>query len=151
MEKAQDRQVFKVALSRFASGQWSEEKDRYEDRGDIAEATCCDTIAMEGRVRDPIRFGGHLVCITGGSYGPRGEEATGYKLLDPRQFPRTVTSYYEKIAIEGGDAARRDPFGFYDGMKVKHGGREYVLTGPAMTFQGDKALDIPKPVQGSLF
>lgn len=33
-----------------------------------------------------------------------------------------------------GDRARGDPAGFYDGIIVRHGGREIVMAGPPFTF-----------------
>lgn len=133
----------RVPLARFARGSYTEAGDKI-DEGDIKAAYSADTIAMTGKIRRPFQYQGQAYTATGGC----GDETEAYKLADPTHFKRSITSYREKT--RDGHAARADPFGFYDGMLVKQGGRSFVLAGPPVRFIGDSDLR-DKAVQLSLF
>lgn len=125
---------------RFEQGTFCYRKQRTVGEGDIAASYSADMIALEGHVRRPFTWKGEQwVCIGSGM----GNRHKVYKLVDPSTFPRTVRSYSEKT--RDAESARKDPYGFYDGMRVSHGKQEYVLCGPQIIVQPGKAQ------QGELF
>lgn len=122
-----------VPASRLVSGAWKGEREA--DEGDIRVSYSADVIAMEGRVRTPFRHGSHLwACVSIVGRSNAYLELEAYRLTPQVMFAAPVTSYNAKLRIDGGDAARNDPNGFYHGMTVKHGGIRYVLTGPPSVF-----------------
>jgi hypothetical protein len=84
----------------------------------------------------------------------RGDEGQGleaYRLTPVGLFTEPVTSYNAKVRIDGGDAARNDPKGFYHGMGVEHGGKRWVLTAPPSLFIADAQVASRAPAQLDLF
>ena len=139
-----------VPPSRLASGTWEGERETGE--GDIHASYSADVIAMENRIRAPFRHGSHLwACVAIAGRGDQGQEFEAYLLTPEAMFTAPVTSYGDKVRVEGGDAARNDPKGFYHGMAVKHGGTSYVLTGPPSLFIADPEAITATAVQMSLF
>ena len=92
------------------------------DEKTLRDAYSGDVIT-EGRVRKPLRAGGREFTVTG--FGPGYADAV--ELIPREKFPDRVTTYEKKLKVKEGDAARNDPKGFYYGMAVRSGGREYVL------------------------
>jgi len=120
-----------VDPARLQNGCWSHEKGVELGEGDIAGSYSADVIAMKGRVRRPFTFHGVLwVCV--GIQNAAGRTACAYRLLDPDSFGEDATTYDEKTSNAG--RARNDPMGFYHGMTVRCGGRDYVLAGPPVQF-----------------
>lgn len=125
---------------RFTTGTFCYRKERTVGEGDIAASYSADTIGLEGRVRKPFRWNGaDRVCI---GIGMGGRHKV-YKLVHPSVFPRSVTTYHEKT--RDAEAARKDPYGFYDGMRVTCRNQEFVLCGPQVIVRPGK------PSQGELF
>lgn len=52
--------------------------------------------------------------------------------MHPSLYVGKARSYHERCS--DGDRARGDPAGFYDGIIVRHAGRDLVLIGPPATF-----------------
>ncbi len=110
---------------RFEPGTFCYRKERTVGEGDISASYSADIIALEGRVRNPFRWNGADWVSIGSGMGSRQKV---YKLVDLTLFPRRSMTYQEKV--RDADAARKDPFGFYDGMWVKHWNQVFVLCGP---------------------
>ncbi len=139
-----------VPPSRLAAGTWKGGREIGE--GDIHASYSADLISMTGKVRTPFRHGAYLwACVAIVGRGDQGQEFEAYRLTPPGLFTEPVTSYNAKIRIEGGDAARNDPKGFYQGMSVDHGGKRWVLTGPPGLFIADAQTASPAPAQLDLF
>ena len=119
---------------RFEPGAFCYRQERTIGEGDIAASYSADTIGLEGRIRKPFRWNeSDWVSIGSGTGGRH----SVYRLVDPSVFPRSVTSYREKTRDAA--AARSDPHGFYDGMKVTRGKDEYVLCGPQIIVKPGQA------------
>ncbi|NCP14485.1 MAG: hypothetical protein GW858_10020 [Sphingomonadales bacterium] len=117
-----------VELSRLAYGAWCDTSEKQIGEGDIHASYSADRIGMGQPIRKPFRYGGELwVCV---GTGPAGAEA--YRLVHPSVYGGTARSYHERCG--DGDRARGDPAGFYDGIIVRHAGRELVMVGPPVTF-----------------
>tara|TARA_R110000744_G_scaffold355384_1_gene461909 strand:+ start:13474 stop:13773 length:300 start_codon:yes stop_codon:yes gene_type:complete len=69
----------------------------------------------------------------------KGEGIEAYRLVHPDAFPRQATTYAKRTREDGGEAARQDPNGFYDGMTVNRGKQELVLCGPPVKLIPGKA------------
>ncbi len=135
--------VMEVDPERLRHGTWSHEFNRQIGEGDICLSYSGDVIAMDNRVRKPFRYRGGLWVTTGVGH----DRFKVYQLIDERLFDGAVTTYGDKVTADGGDCARHDPRGFYHGMAVKQGGKQYILCGPPVAFvAGD-----PEPTQGLLF
>ena len=131
-QETTERLTFLVDPGRLASGIWGNKANKTLGEGDIAFSYSADRIAMNKPVRGTFPWqGADWVCVGMGYNG--GVSAQAYRLVDPRAFDGTPTSYHEKTL--DGDAARSDPHGFYHGMTVKHAGRTFVLCGPCAHFE----------------
>jgi hypothetical protein len=117
-----------VEPSRLAFGAWCHASEKQIGEGDIRASYSADRIGMGQPVRKPFRYGGELwVCV---GTGPSGAEA--YRLVHTSVYRGTARSYHERCS--DGDRARGDPAGLYDGITVRHAGREFVMAGPPATF-----------------
>jgi hypothetical protein len=134
--------------ARLAWGRYDHDAEDYIDEGDIHSSYSADCIAQGQPVRKPFRFEGEL-WLTVGLSGS--DQAKAYRLIPARLFPRTVTTYADKVLPDHGEAARNDPRGFYDGMRVTHGGQAYALCGPEVSFLASAAKAQPKQEQLGLF
>ena len=85
--------------------------------------------------------------ITGRGLTESGEsEHEAYRLTLPSQFIGVPTNYRARTGEAGAaDAARRDPYGFYHGISVKHGSEAFVMAGPPVRFVADKTPARPVP------
>ena len=58
---------------------------------------------------------------------------TGFRRPRPSKVNRSATP--KRVAVDAGEAARRDPLGFYHGMLVERGSSRLVLCGPPVRFR----------------
>lgn len=146
-------QIEKVPAVRLKDGEWNHGTQKEIPGGDIAEAYSADVIGSQNTVRRPFKFSGALwVCVCRSYNG-----AEAYRLVSPELFDRPQTTYREKT--RDAEACRNDPNGFYDGMTVKWGGKEFVLCGPKVRFETDEIATadpvqpdaVPVAEQGNLF
>jgi len=137
------RVVHEVDPARLAPGRWCYERDAELGEGDIAGSYSADRIAMQNAVRRPFRWNGAQHVSTG-SFGP-GERLVheAYRLVAIEVFEGVATTYAEKT--RDAEAARKDPLGFYHGMTVRHGGKQWVMCGPPVGFKAGP------PPQADLF
>lgn len=138
-EEASEPALIAVPAARLEHGFYHHQKERYEDRGDINSSYSADLIADTGsRIRRPFEFSGDLwVCISiaGRNITGSGEQEFGaFKVIPIAKFTGTPTTYNEKISVDGGEAARNDPNGFYDRIRVSWKGQDFVMIGPEATF-----------------
>ena len=117
-----------VEPSRLAYGAWCHASERQIGEGDIRASYSADRIGMGQPIRKPFRYAGDLWACVG--IGPSGAEA--YRLVHPSLYGGTVRSYHDRC--RDGDRARGDQAGFYDGIIVRHAGRELVMAGPPVMF-----------------
>lgn len=118
----------RVEPSRLAFGVWCHASEKHIGEGDIRASYSADRVGMGQPIRKPYRYAGELwVCV---GTGPAGAEA--YRLVHPSLYGDTARSYAERC--RDGDCARADLADFYDGIIVRHGGRELVMAGPPVTF-----------------
>ena len=119
---------YTVEPSRLAFGARCHASERQIGEGDIRASYSADRIGIGQPIRKPFRYAGELwVCV---GTGPSGAEA--YRLVHPSVYGATARSYLHRC--RDGDRARGDPAGFYDGITVRHAGRELVMIGPPVTF-----------------
>jgi len=117
-----------VEPSRLAFGAWCHAAEKQIGEGDIRASYSADRIGMGQPIRKPFRYAGELwVCI---GTGPAGAEA--YRLVHASLYIGTARTYHDRC--RDGDRAPGDPSGFYDGIIVRHAGRELVMAGPPVTF-----------------
>ena len=117
-----------VEPSRLAFGAWCHASEKQIGEGDIRASYSADRIGMGQPIRKPFRYAGELwVCV--GS-GPAGAEA--YRLVHPSLYGGTACSYHDRCSDR--ERERGDPAGFYDGIIVRHAGRELVIAGPPVLF-----------------
>jgi hypothetical protein len=134
---------------------------RLGDRGDIHRSYSADIIASGQRVRTPFRHSGQswvCVSIAGSGLTRSGfAELQAYRLTPESLYVGMPTTYRDRTAnADAAEAARSDPFGFYHGMSIKHGGEAFVLTGPPVHFVPDASPSRPdgegaEPIQLTLF
>lgn len=132
---------FVVDPKRLAWGDWNHQSQTTDGEGDISAAYSADVIG-DGRIRKPFKFMGSLWCCAskrGTGRDGHACEATAYQLV-----PRAL--------FAGKFGLKQEPGNWYHSMKVKHGGVEYVLSGPSKTFvPGDGASFAAETVQASMF
>ncbi|WP_417847315.1 hypothetical protein [Thalassoglobus sp.] len=103
-----------VPADRLELGTWCHTQDRQPNEGDIAGSYSGDVIAMENRIRKPFEFRKAL-HVTVSISGSEKITAEAYRLLQPRFFEGTPTTYHERTRST---IARENPNGFYHGMCV---------------------------------
>lgn len=123
--------TFTVDPDRLHHGVWSDKHSKTIGEGDIAASYSADLIAMHNRVRRPFVHQGVLWVCVGMSNHPF-ECVKAYRLVESERFAGEAMTYAEKT--RDGDAARADLFGFYHGVRVTQGGRDYILVGPPAVF-----------------
>lgn len=117
-----------VESSRLAYGAWCHASEKHLGEGDIRASYSADRIGMGQPIRKPFRYAGEfLVCV---GAGPAGAEA--YRLVHRSLYGGIARTYHDRC--RDGDRARGDQAGFYDGITVRHAGRELVMTGPPAIF-----------------
>lgn len=121
-----------VDPGRLASGRWDHKLNRQIGQGDIYASYSAERIAYGQPVRRPFIWKGALRISVGNAIPHGPDSAQTYRLGLPEQLGVTPQTYREKTLT--GEAARRDPNGFYHGMLVRHGGRDMVLIGPPVVF-----------------
>ena len=117
-----------VEPARLAFGAWCHASEKQIGEGDIRASYSADRIGMGQPVRKPFRYCGELWVSVG--TGPAGAEA--YRLVHPSVYGATARSYLDRC--RDGDRARGDQAGFYDGIIVRHAGRDLVMVGPPALF-----------------
>jgi hypothetical protein len=122
-----------VEPSRLAWLEWREGKR--VDEGDIHASYSGDSIAFQNTVRKPFLWRGEpWVAVSLSGIGGA-QEAEAVRLIAAESFEGVTTTYGERCSRErAARAARRDPMGFYHGVRVKHRGLTYVLSGPEESF-----------------
>lgn len=136
----QDSAPIPVDPARLAAGQWCHRTEKYLGEGDIHASYSADRIGMRQPVRKPFSWhGGLWVCV---SIAGRRDDLTfeAYRLVHPPAFTGTPVTYAQKTADS--EAARNDPDGFYHGMIVRHGGQDFVLCGPPVSFIRGQAAQL---------
>lgn len=125
-------ETFTVEPARLDGGTWCRVTEKQIGEGDIHAAYSADRIGMSQPVRKPFPYRGALwVCVS--LAHRRGEErAEAYRLVPPQAFAGPTRTYAE--TARNSDDARRNPDGFYHGMRVCHAGTEMILSGPPALF-----------------
>ncbi len=97
-----------------------------------------------------------MVCVAmSGRNGINLAEA--YRVVPLQMFKGATTTYSEKTSVDQGDMARYDPQGFYNGMRVRCGRKQFVLCGPPVIFvadsrqEGSATTTQPEQMQLDLF
>ena len=65
--------------------------------------------------------------------------AEAYEVVPVSSWKGPSVTYSEKVHCDGGATARKDPSGFYHGMRVTFRRKEHVLVGPAVEFVAGEA------------
>lgn len=137
-----------VPASRLSWGEFDHANQRESGVGDINASYSADKIP-EGKIRRPFKFEGSL-WITVSLSGLHGlDEASAYRIVQEKSFPRPTTTY--AIKTRQGDECRADSNGFYDAMAIACGSERYVLAGPPVRFVAEREPSPPEPSQLSLF
>jgi hypothetical protein len=123
-----EQAVYEVDPSRLETGAPFEQ----HARGDIAASYSADKIAFDEPVRKPFVWQGALWLAVSTSHRDLTVEA--YRVVAPEAFDGEPVTYARKVAGDG-EAARRDPLGFYHGMLVKRGAGRMVMCGPPARFR----------------
>jgi hypothetical protein len=129
-----ERETITVSASRLASGTYDHEHDREIGTGDIHASYSADTIATSGKIRHLFRHAGNLLATVGMSGAGGIDQAEAYRVVPAAMFKGEPTTYREKVHHDGGETARNDPLGFYNGMKAVCGGKQWVMQGPPVRF-----------------
>lgn len=102
----------------------------------VEKSYSADKIAEKNSsVKEPFEMNGGLYVCVGSNGSAKSRRASIYRLTPAAAFDGGITDYYAKVKPDHGEKARSDPKGFYHGMHVRQGGRDWVLTGPALTVE----------------
>lgn len=105
---------------------------------DALYASYSADLIPQGKIRKPVVLDADTapyICVSGGD-----GNCEVYEVYPPVEFDDTATTY--KVRVEYGDESRADPKGFYHGVKVEYGNKDYVLCGPPVIY----ALEAKPPV-----
>lgn len=129
---SQNFDIQRVDPARLESGHWCHRAEKTIGQGDISASYSGDRIGMGQPLRKPFAWQGSLWVCVGMGYRSGSESAEAYRLIHPQAFKGEAVTYADKV--RNGDSSRADPRGFYHGMSVRHGGEDFVLAGPLVTF-----------------
>lgn len=135
-----NRQTFEVDATRLASGTWCHTGEKQIGEGDISASYSADTIGLESRVRKPFRWMNALWVCTGMSSKDGRPVAQAYMLVLKNHFTGAPATYQQTVTTN--TIARKRPEGFYHGMLVTHGNKQYVLCGPCADFTPSKTKQL---------
>ncbi|WP_417517986.1 hypothetical protein [Minwuia sp.] len=121
-----------VDPQRFESGQWCERRQRYTGEGDIAASYSGDCIALGKPICKPFIWHGKKLVNTGCRNQGKDRLVTAFQVLHLSLFEGNTFTYAE--LVKDGHRARKDPMGFYHGVKVLHAGETFVLSGKPIFF-----------------
>jgi hypothetical protein len=129
-----------VAASRMSWEAYDHVRQREGRRGDIDKAYSADIIAMQGRVKTFTHQGQLWTRVCGQYFN--GEQTAGcYRLVLLKHYKGVSCTYSERCHnAEDAEAARNDPEGFYNSMRVKSGKDEFVMVGPEVFFKPDPSI-----------
>jgi hypothetical protein len=137
-----------VDAARLQDGVWCQRREKTIGEGDIVASYSADRIGTDQPIRKPFTFqGSPWVCVSLRSRNGA-TVAEAFRLTKAEVFDRQPVSYSEKTADS--EAARNDPNGFYDRMKVQYAGKAHVLRGPPALFAAGPSR-AEQPEQMSLF
>jgi hypothetical protein len=109
------------------------------ETGDIRSSYSADRICEGKPIRNPFEWSGSLwvtVSISGKGLNVSGEtELKAYRLLPPSLFTDPIITY--------GQSDSDNPKGGYHGVKVTHGGKTLIMSGPPATFVAEAQPDRP--------
>lgn len=128
-----DPVIHDVDPARLAPGGWSHEKNKRLGEGDIAASYSADRIGMGEPVRKPFIWCNQMWVNVGTAMGPDRCSVKAYRLVSVDHYEGEPVTYYQKTA--DCETARHDPNGFYHGMQVQRGGKDYVLVGSPVIFR----------------
>ena len=128
-------EVHELEPDRFAPGEFCYQRERTVGEGDIVSSYSADKIAESDTVRNPFTWKGQQWIMT----SSKGNGIQAYRLVHPDAYPRKATTYAKRTREDGGETARHDPNGFYDGMAVTRGKQELILCGPPVKLMPGKA------------
>jgi len=128
-------EVHELEPDRFAPGEFCYRQEKTVGEGDIVSSYSADKIAFSNTVRNPFTWKGQQWIMT----SSKGEGIEAYRLVHPDAYSRNATTYAKRTRQDGGEAARQDPNGFYDGMTVNRGKQELILCGPPVKLRPGKA------------
>lgn len=131
--------------SRLVGPRWEEGKRL--GAGDIHASYSAHTIASQSIVRKPFKWRGEAWIAVGLSGIGGVQQADAFRLVAAGLFQGAVNTYRLRCGNErAARLARRDPMGFYHGMRVRHNGAAYVLVGPEETFVAGTTPSIEDPL-----
>lgn len=133
--------TFEVDVARLESGTWCHTRDKQIGEGDINASYSADTIGLEGRVRKPFRWMNALWVCTGIHSKAGTQRAEAYRLVPEEHFEGVSATYQQTVTSS--EIARKRPEGFYHGMRVEHGSKRYVISGPSAFFVPSKTEQLP--------
>jgi hypothetical protein len=102
---------------------------------EVRASYSADRIGDGRSIKEPFRYqGAFMVCVGTLGKGFDFEYAAAYELVHPTLFDGNPQVYAMQRMRDDGEAARRNPLGFYHGTLVKCGPLEFVMQGPEVRF-----------------
>jgi hypothetical protein len=133
MTRSRLAESLRVSPERMQYGAWCCERNRMLGEGDVIASYSGDLIP-QGRIRKPFRLQGiRYVTVSMGS-GPQ-HYAEAYRLVESASFDSAPMTYNQRV--QGAEAGRNNPNGFYHGVTVNHRNAQCVLTGPPIRLIAD--------------
>lgn len=136
--------LFHIDSSRLASGAWCHKRDKIIGEGDISASYSADKIGLEGAVRNPFKWQNAMWVCTGSVSKGGLQSSEAYQLI-PADFFDDEPQTYHQIVLNNSSARQRTE-GFYHGMAVKHGRKDFVLIGPSAVFLPSEDKRAPEQI-----
>jgi len=130
-----------VDPARLSSGHWDQNISKRIDEGDISQSYSADVIASDSTFRKPFKWkDGWRISIGSASLGSKTESVKTYRLVPFNIYEGEKFTYEESHNLDENHKSRFS----YEGMIVKKGKEQYVLTELLILIPDEKKIDITK-------
>jgi hypothetical protein len=127
--------------ARLNSGHWDHITNKQIDEGDISKSYSADVIAENSTFRKPFKWkDGWRISISSASMGFRTESVETYRLVPFNTYEGEKFTYKESHNLNENHKSRFT----YEGMIVKKGKEQYILTELLVLVPDEKKTETTK-------
>ena len=137
----EDTKTDTVDPARLSMGHWDLVANKQIDEGDISQSYSADVIAEHNTFRRPFRWKDGFRISVGGSFtGTKVHCVRTYRIIPVELYDDETHTYTESCTY---DENHKSKF-TYEGMRVKKGDKEYVLSEELLLVPNEKKIDTTK-------
>ncbi|OGM08868.1 hypothetical protein A2Z67_02565 [Candidatus Woesebacteria bacterium RBG_13_36_22] len=130
-----------VDPARLSTGHWDHNTNKQIDEGDIGRSYSADVIASDSAFRKPFKWkDGWRISVGSVSIGLKIESVKTYRLVPFNTYEGEKFTYEESHNLDDNHVSRFS----YEGMIVKKGKEQYILTELLILISDEKKIETTK-------